>query len=1654
MVAGVPVRHTAGSCITCRVEIFGMQQRKEGISPLLTDGVVKDKPVCLICNEAVTVFNEYIIFRHFTSKHKNSNSEAMSEYERKQNVESLCKKLSGRQNFFKKGNTIQEAATHASYIVAYNIAKNNKALSDGEFVKQCMLQVCDVLCPDKKNNFQTVSLSRKTVTSRIESIDKNLTSQLESKIGQFKFCSIAMDESTDINDTAQLVLFIRGVDENFEITEELACMRSLKGTTKGCDIFREFQEGLLTLKVPITNVCNITTDGAPNMTGKKSGFLGLFNQNYPGNNVVFLHCVIHQDDLCKSALNMKPVLDAVVKLVNTIRSRGLTHKQFRDFLQSVQSEYFDVLYYTKLAKKDLSHFSRLNSIPSVNEEKLKNYEDGLKKLHFEFERRFQGFSAIQTELDIFTMSFNVNCEAVRSDLQLELIELQSNNHLKQSFLNMPKLVLQIIIEKLIYWIKWTIAYVAIQFHIAFQSKRFDHYDIFALGDPVKLGYVVPESEKEIESPFPESHLQEKADEVVFYGTNSNSECLLVRVARGPNQMADAWVYLKMADGKMYSLAETTGYQQPSEGNDRTFSCGKLQMHYLSPMRKWRIFYCGMLKETSGEKTQEVFVKFVFLWKASSDAYDCTLDTNPEGFASAMARSGWKTLFVPPIKKFTETFDLYAQTGTVSGTVSVDDGPEYEMYLFGEKIRSLGKDEHMAGCKFTTILGNIPMNGFKFHLLNASAPYIFNNLPAGFVVTPEGDQQTVKELEINLKPMCCGKKQTSFKAKFNAGEHYRISGHITEPIVLYSGQGWSGFLELSFIEFTIDCKKGCGIFMTGEVYEEQNRIIKPEPVPSLPEFIPLTVQFTDDASQFGEISGGKGSSLGKLTRLSEKEKSFIVPKGIVVTTSAYKEFLTPQILDAVKYLENVVYGKEPGDIKEACSKVSAIVEKALLPNKICRSITEDLQDLFGDGVKQRKFAVRSSATGEDTAAMSAAGQMDTFLGVQGLEEIFIAVKKCWASQFGHIAIEYKRRNGQILNSPMAVVIQEMVPCEVSGVMFTCDPVTNNPSVITITANYGLGETVVSGTVEPDTFILRRKDCSKLELESVLVGRKQQKIIMQDSGGVVVEDIDEDSRRDSCLSKETAEFLGKIAIKIEKFYRSSRDIEWGISNNKIYMLQSRPVTNAAAETENEMIHEFDPPLKSEREYFSTANVGEVLPDPVSPLGIEVCIKFWCNFFRRNALERGLGDHLFQTKYFQSAIYMFSNRMMASITEMISRYGVDTPSSKAFQISWYGRILDDPELLSQAKEQMTKKKITLSLKTRLLQYRDLYFFDFGLKKLKKKIDSYHRNFMKEKTAKDTLKALMNSCSDFDEEVVTQIANDIGHEKFKSMSIEEAENWLKTSNTQSSQLFQQFLKRHGHRCIQEFDVHSVTWGMDPKLLVKMLQSLAGASKESVKKEKSLDEIFSELHVPLTFMSKVFDHWRHGYRRLGKLMVSEGRLPDEDLIFYLTLDEIHDLLDTRSPSIISRANHRRKIVPTLHKFRFPEIMKGLPKPINEEDESEHAYVADLTMKGIPVSQGMAKGYARVAKTLEEASSLKAGEILITYCTDIGWSPYFPIIAGVVTEMGGLISHGAVVSREYGLPCVVGIEGAAKHFRTGDYVLLDGKKGVLQRLPQPEENSE
>ncbi|HEY6435895.1 MAG TPA: PEP/pyruvate-binding domain-containing protein [Ignavibacteriaceae bacterium] len=158
------------------------------------------------------------------------------------------------------------------------------------------------------------------------------------------------------------------------------------------------------------------------------------------------------------------------------------------------------------------------------------------------------------------------------------------------------------------------------------------------------------------------------------------------------------------------------------------------------------------------------------------------------------------------------------------------------------------------------------------------------------------------------------------------------------------------------------------------------------------------------------------------------------------------------------------------MQECCEKVAQKFGAQKLPQIIENQLKENLRSIFGENFESIPFAVRSSASGEDSEEMSAAGQMTTYLGVKGIDEICSAVVKCWSSQFSFIAVEYKRGYGQEINSPMAVVIQEMINCDSAGVIFTCDPLTGDERKIIITANYGIGESVVSAMAEPDTIRL--------------------------------------------------------------------------------------------------------------------------------------------------------------------------------------------------------------------------------------------------------------------------------------------------------------------------------------------------------------------------------------------------------------------------------------------------------------------------------------------------------------------------------------------------------------------------------------------------------
>jgi pyruvate,water dikinase len=192
----------------------------------------------------------------------------------------------------------------------------------------------------------------------------------------------------------------------------------------------------------------------------------------------------------------------------------------------------------------------------------------------------------------------------------------------------------------------------------------------------------------------------------------------------------------------------------------------------------------------------------------------------------------------------------------------------------------------------------------------------------------------------------------------------------------------------------------------------------------------------------------------------------------------------------------------------------------------------------------------------------------------------------------------------------------------------------------------------------------------------------------------------------------------------------------------------------------------------------------------------------------------------------------------------------------------------------------------------------------------------------------------------------------------------------------------------------------------------------------------------------QVGHHFKLAFRHLGKLLAGEGALPDADLVNFFTFDELPGFIAAPSTAAVSRALARRNALPCQQQFEFPEISVGMPQPL----EPREVDMADGILIGRPASRGVVEGIVRVAHTLAEAAQLQPGEILVTPITDIGWTPYFSMIGGLVTDLGSAVSHGAVIAREYGLPCVVNTRQGTRFFQTGNRVRLDGDSGKVELL--------
>jgi len=327
---------------------------------------------------------------------------------------------------------------------------------------------------------------------------------------------------------------------------------------------------------------------------------------------------------------------------------------------------------------------------------------------------------------------------------------------------------------------------------------------------------------------------------------------------------------------------------------------------------------------------------------------------------------------------------------------------------------------------------------------------------------------------------------------------------------------------------------------------------------------------------------------------------------------------------------------------------------------------------------------------------------------------------------------------------------------------------------------------------------------------------------------------------------------------------------------------------------------------------------------------------------------------------------------------------------------------------------------------------------------------------------------------------------DEFETVSPIEGMDWLEVNCISAFRLTKDFLRKHGHRSLKEFDLASMTWEMEPEQIIVMLQATCRSLKflSNDKKEKAdltNEQIIKMLKVPKkNFTRKILSYLlplckssvqhretsksaliayiheiRKAYRHLAGLMFAEGLLPNKEQIFYLSRYELSDLLKASTANkytIINKAMRRMKLFPTWNAYRFDEMNKGLIRPIDDTDNANYDGMKIVT--GTPVCEGVITARACVLRDFSEVHKIRAGDVLVTHSTDIGWSPYFPILGGVVTELGGLISHGAVVAREYGLPCVVGAVGATAILKFGDIVTLNAGKGFIVKVEEVESNGD
>ena len=785
---------------------------------------------------------------------------------------------------------------------------------------------------------------------------------------------------------------------------------------------------------------------------------------------------------------------------------------------------------------------------------------------------------------------------------------------------------------------------------------------------------------------------------------------------------------------------------------------------------------------------------------------------------------------------------------------------------------------------------------------------------------------------------------------------------------------------------------------------------------------------------------------------------------------------PDILHLDQITDDSVGGKAHG-LSRLVAMGLRVPEAFVIRGAQSADFPDDLDRHF-DELGGGPVAVRSSAVGEDGAESSFAGQYETVLNVIGSEQLRAAIDLCVESTESQRAASYRSDRPGEARTTMNLVIQRMVDARSAGVAFTADPVSGRRDLAIIDAVGGLGESLVSGEATPDHFGVDR---SGTIVRRQLVGEAP------------------------LLSDAEISTIAREARLAAEHEGHPLDLEWAINHDGVlFWLQARPITTLPSD-----LNEFDTTLPRPDDVLTISNVSEMMPGAVCPLtmsftgwGIDYGVQHM-------QVEVGAREHIDADWQVTASAYghLFLNltgnlvmsagvlgsnaeRTAQTICGRIVPELKDLPPlalpRRVYNMTKLLRYCKDaPRVVDEFDRELGAFTIATPSDSRAAWTEiagRLWFFDHAMAvhiqssalsgMLSAIVENMVSSTSNESTIEEQAEAvrLLAGASDVESAVMLDQLDELidrvaahpdSATSFATVGTEDAVDWLR-STPETSSAFAEFLTNHGHRGYRELCVRDPSWGDDPTPLIQSMQaatrarSVAGGQRTKPPDEadttglsRGLRWMLPRAHAAIrrrehtkSLLVESAYRFKQAFRHLGQRMTAEGLIPDADLIYFFTTQELASCEAKPSAAAIHQALARRRALESQQRLEFAEISVGLPAPV----EHQTVDVTDGVLLGRPASRGVVEGIVRVAHTLDEAALLESGEILVTPITDIGWTPYFSMIGGLVTDLGSSVSHGAVIAREYGLPCVVNARQATRLLRTGDRVRLDGSAGTVTRL--------